>query len=716
MTTAEAEARGPGSRAGARALAAAVPVWGWLTAIVAASALIRFLAALSVHAAWIFQDEIVYSDLARSLGRTGHFALRQSVGRSGFGPVYPTLLAPAYALFGSIPDAYLATKAINAVLMSLAAVPAYMIARRVLTPRFALGAAALSVAIPSMAYTSTLLSENAFYPAVLATMAALVLVLERPTILRQVAFFGFLLVAFLTRAQGVMLLAALLIAVAALVVSDAARERDWAPRSLARRLDAFRLTWVVLVVGAIGVVALEVARGRSVGSILGAYQGVTASNYTVGATARWFLYHVGEIDMYVGILPFAALILVAIVAFARTNADRSLAIFAAAALGLVLSFGVMAAAFASQPVGLRVEERYFFSVAPFMLIALLVWIERRIVTWPAAVATAAALAAALPGTIPFPSVVTSDNVHDTLAFVPLLRLEQRHVAPDHLTAIVVLAALAGAVLFAVLPPRWRFVGVGVVLLWFAYVERAEQLNINQASRDALHAGIRGPKTWVDDRIGGNADGAILAYGGTTAHPYWENEFFNASLRKVYNLGSITYDALPMTQVTALPSGAVVDAEGHPARAKYVAAAFTVTPRGRLIGADEEAGMRLYRTSGAIVLTDRIDGLYTDRWSGGEVAYTRFACHGGTVVVTLLSDPDLHPQPQTIVATAGSRQVATFTYKPRLAAQRMTVPLTPTDGACSVKFSVPVAVPQLVTGSPDTRQLGVRFLNFAYQPR
>jgi hypothetical protein len=715
MTTAEAEARGPSTRARARTAVGSIPIWGWVAAIVTGSALVRFLAALSVHAAWIFQDEIVYSDLARSLGRTGHFALRQSVGRSGFGPVYPILLAPAYALFSSVPDAYLATKAINAVVMSLAAVPVYLIARRVLSPKFAVGAAALSVAIPSMAYTSTLLSENAFYPAVMATMAAIVAIVERPTLVRQLAFFGFLIVAFYTRAQGVMLLPVLVLAIAAVVATDAAREQDWALRTLARRLDAFRITWIVLLAGGIGVVALQLARGRSLGSILGVYQGVTSSHYTVAATARWFLWHIGEIDMYVGVLPFAALILVAILAFARSNADRPLAGFASAAVALTLSFGVTAAAFASQPAGLRVEERYFFYVAPFMLIALLVWIERRIATWPAAIAVAAAAAAALPGTIPFPSVVTSDNVHDTMAFVPLLRLELRHVAPDRLAAIIVLAALAGAVLFAVLPVRWRLVGLAAVLLWFAFVERSEQLNINQASRDALHAGIRVDRSWIDRRVGASADAAILAYGGTTALPYWENEFFNGSLKKIYNLGSIPYDSLPMAQVTAQPSGALVAPDRRPARARYVAAYFTVRPRGRLLAADEQAGMRLYRTAGPIAVKDVVYGIYPDRWSGAQVSYTRYACRGGTVTATLLSDRDLHPQPLTIVASNGSKDVARFTYRPGLVARHMTVPLTPSHGVCAVTFTVPVAVPQLVTGSADTRQLGVRFLRFAYRP-
>ena len=49
-------------------------------------------------------------------------------------------------------------------MMSLAAIPAYLIARRMLSKQLAFAAAVLAVAIPSMVYTGTLMTENAFYP------------------------------------------------------------------------------------------------------------------------------------------------------------------------------------------------------------------------------------------------------------------------------------------------------------------------------------------------------------------------------------------------------------------------------------------------------------------------------------------------------------------------------------------------------------------------
>ena len=56
--------------------------------------------------------------------------------------------------------------------MSLAAIPAYFLARRLLPARLALVVAALTVLVPSMLYTGTLMTENAFYPLFLVVALA----------------------------------------------------------------------------------------------------------------------------------------------------------------------------------------------------------------------------------------------------------------------------------------------------------------------------------------------------------------------------------------------------------------------------------------------------------------------------------------------------------------------------------------------------------------
>ena len=150
-----------GARERAWSLARAVPVWAWLVGLVALSTGIRYVFTRQTVAPWIFVDELIYSELAKSFAAGGHFLVHDhSTGSYGY--VYPILIAPAWAAFKAVPDAYAAAKGINALVMSLAAVPAYFIARRMLTQWLSLAAAALAVAIPSMVYTSTLMTENAF--------------------------------------------------------------------------------------------------------------------------------------------------------------------------------------------------------------------------------------------------------------------------------------------------------------------------------------------------------------------------------------------------------------------------------------------------------------------------------------------------------------------------------------------------------------------------
>ena len=149
----------------------AVPVWAWLALIVVGSAALRLWLVSGMAGPFIFVDELIYSELARSLAAGDGYSVR-GLPTSGYSLLYPLLIAPAYALFDGLPDAYALAKSINAVAMSLAAVPAFLIARRVVRPSLALLAALTAVAVPSLAYTATLTTESLFYPVALLLRVA----------------------------------------------------------------------------------------------------------------------------------------------------------------------------------------------------------------------------------------------------------------------------------------------------------------------------------------------------------------------------------------------------------------------------------------------------------------------------------------------------------------------------------------------------------------
>ena len=126
------------------------PAWAWVALVVAASVALRAWLGSRMPAPFIFTDELQYQENARSLAAgEGLEARGEPYGIASV--VYPLVLAPAYALLEGLPDAYAAARTINAVVMSLAAIPAYAIARRVLPFRWAILAAVLAVAVPSMA-------------------------------------------------------------------------------------------------------------------------------------------------------------------------------------------------------------------------------------------------------------------------------------------------------------------------------------------------------------------------------------------------------------------------------------------------------------------------------------------------------------------------------------------------------------------------------------
>ncbi len=387
------------------------PMWIWLAGLYAVSVVVQLTLGLRVVSPWIMVDELVYSDMARSFAATGHFLIRGVHGNYGF--VYPLLLSPAYAIFGSMHDVYEWARVLNALLMSSAVVPAYLVARRVVRPSAALAAAALAVAIPSLAYVGMLMTENAFYPLFLWLAFALVLMLEKPTLARQLAVLGLCVLAFVTRAQTVALVAGVL--TAPLVLA-------WIERGRPRSLKAFAPLYGIVVGGAALVAIVEVALGRSPTHILGNYSKATGGGYHFWTSLKWLILHLAELDLYLWIVPFAAVIV--LVANAR-HLDRRLRVFAAVTVSLSAWLVLEVAVFASR-YSLRVEERNLFYVAPLFLVALLAWIERGQPRPPRAAVAAAGVAAALPGALPFAHLLNITAESDTLR-LPAVVVRRRRV-------------------------------------------------------------------------------------------------------------------------------------------------------------------------------------------------------------------------------------------------------------------------------------------------
>ena len=180
-------------------------------------------------APWIFPDELLYSELAKSLGDFDLPAIRGE--RSlAYGLVYPLLVAPAWMASTDVANAYDVARVLNAMLLSLSAVPAYLLARRFVGEGRSLVVAALSIAVPSMVYAGTLMTEVALYPLAVLAFLMMARALERPTVARQLLALSAIVLAAQAKASALALIPAFLLGAGVLVLLDRrtrVRSRMW---------------------------------------------------------------------------------------------------------------------------------------------------------------------------------------------------------------------------------------------------------------------------------------------------------------------------------------------------------------------------------------------------------------------------------------------------------------------------------------------------------
>ncbi|MFL5250887.1 MAG: hypothetical protein ACJ79V_23960, partial [Myxococcales bacterium] len=142
-----------------------------LTILVGVSFLLRAVGSAAHPAPRYFPDEYIYTALSRALGSGTAPSVR---GEPAHFPALlePLLAAPFHALF-SPETAYRLTQLENALFMSLAAVPVYLLARRLeISAGYALGCAAFTVALPDLVFSSYTLADPLAFPLALAAVCA----------------------------------------------------------------------------------------------------------------------------------------------------------------------------------------------------------------------------------------------------------------------------------------------------------------------------------------------------------------------------------------------------------------------------------------------------------------------------------------------------------------------------------------------------------------
>ncbi len=692
---------------------ARVPAWAWLAAIVGLSWLLRLWLVRGMAAPFIFVDEAIYTELARSLADTGSFAVRETA-VSGYSILYPALLAPVYGVLDSLVDAYAAAKATNAVVMSLAAIPTYLLARRVSGDRLALLGAAIAVVVPSMAYTGTLTTESLFYPVALGFAFVLVRYLERPGWRWLAALVVALAIAFATRSQSLAFVPA--IATAPLVLALL--------RSRRSALRPFVPLYALGAAAAIGLVVLQAARGRSLSDLLGAYSIVGEGGYDTGQVLRFWLWHVEELDLYVGIVPFAALVLALLVG--RGLPDR-LQEHVATTTALVTWSTLAVGAFASRFASDRIQDRYLFFLAPLLVVVLLAWVELGAPRPRVPTLAAAAIALGLVLVFPYVRFIGEPARSDSLGLIPLWTINE-HLVAGRYWATVAVAGIAVLALYVLVPARYAVAVPIVVLALFAVLSRpvwSGPHGFVAAGIGALRQGNPGlPRDWIDRAVPAGEEVAVLWTGRADRFTVNMNEFFNRRVGHVYYTDEPTPGGIGEIPVKRLTGGAragvFVDPDGNVIAVPYALLDGSVIPDGAVVERNETVGTALWRLTGPLSSREEITGIYPDTWSGPRVRWSLLRCEGGRITATVHSDPSLFTQAQRLRASNrvdGAGVDAIARVPPT--GERVSLPIRvkPSGGTCTVDYAIsPTANPsEVIPGSTDDRELGVHFDAFLWEP-
>ena len=508
-----------------------------------------------------FADEYIYAELGRSLAETGRPLIR---GASASFPalLQPLLTAPAW-LVDDVETSFRLIQALGALAMSLAAVPVFLLARRLrLGVGISFALAALALVVPDMSYAGWVLAEPFAYPLALGAVAVGTVALARPSLRLQLAFLALAALATFARVQFAVLPLCFLAGILILGLRD-------------RRLRA-TLREQVLVVAAILIpVVAFVAVGPS--RALGFYQGILDLQLGSPELAKWFGADAMLLAFAAGIVlaPGAALGLW--LAVQRPRSREELA-FGALAAPFVAALLLEAAAYGIG--GDRIQERYFFYAVPLVGILFALYASRG---WPHRLVhgVLAAGLILLAARVPLSGFSAADGKTNSPTLYATARLEQ--IVGDVGTASLVLAlgiaALAGVLVLASRRPRLATplaLGLALVVCATTY---AGAVSFNLANAAWTRAHLLEPKPSFVDAAGVD-DAAMLLTWSSERGVASEYLFWNRSVNDVYLLpGAEPPDSFAVTRVTITPDGTLL-AAGEPVTRPLVVDGFSDTVRFR----------------------------------------------------------------------------------------------------------------------------------------
>ncbi|HEY2327002.1 MAG TPA: hypothetical protein VGH52_05900 [Gaiellaceae bacterium] len=680
--------------------------------------------ASALKAPFVFGDEIKWALISRKLAHDSHVATIGSV--PSFSP-FAILLAPWWRLH-STHAAYAGIRYADTIVMALAAVPVYLLARRLVTPGWAAVAALGTLCTSAYFYAPLLLPEVLAFPTFALVAYISVQALAGRGRRWTIAAVVLCAAAIAVRSELLMAGGALALAAAWLWLVGPRGKRLRAGWSLADNVGA-----ALLAIGAYVIANRFVSPHVLSWSLV--TQNFKGRLWTLGLESG------SALAIGLGILPAIAGLASLWVPERREDPQwRAFASYLGASIFMFGTYAGVKAAYNSTFVFTRVEERNIIYLAPLLLVGTTIVLSARRSLLPllASAAFVAFIVLHYGYQLAFPysdapgygiAVManrafywTQTDIRWALAVAAAVALGVLLVANDRrLPKVAREAVLAAAVL--------------TVALWMA----AGQVTSARGAEHASQAELNGlaaigavPLNWIDAASKGQG----VAYLGQELAPplgdptgLWQEEFWNRSLQVIDTLDSSAPG--PVTSVTPgldKPDGSLTDDPGLP----YALADGGVTFQAKKIA--RHGSLILYRLSShPWKLRQSVIGLTGDGWiigaGEGQPAEGTFAYYGpertlGTLSVQISS---------TLCPTNAPVQHATVRVgpvalndqqKPVVAhavyVRRIVVPSChdPQHKPAYLTFSVrpPVAVTVMVTptiqpsaygGSSDSRELGAQ---------
>jgi hypothetical protein len=483
----------------------------------------------------LFPDEYIYAALGRSLVHAGRPLIR---GGSAHFPALlePVLTAPVW-LVHDVDVAYRLLQVENALAISLAAIPVYLIARRLrLGAWMSLALAALAVVGPQTLFASGVLAEPFSYPLLLASIAAAMALLEQPTRRRGIVFVVLALLSALARVQLAIVPACTLVAAVAMGVRE---------RRLRRTLREQRLL--------VGLVGAELALAAALAAThhVGYYEQLLPSGVAAAGALR-----ITGAGIYVVLLTAGcALAPGAVAGWAlallkpRTRGELA---FAALATALAAAVLLQCALYGDLHL---VQERYLMYLVPLVAICFALRATRRPRRWLVEAALGAVLVITT-GAVPLSGYAHSSKASLAPFLFGIDRLEIVVRNPGSASLIVATAAtvLVGLAVAGAARPHAGTALVLALSLAFSLAGLAGGFSFDRLADSRIRdVFLPHDRSWVDhERVG---PVTYLAATGAARNPAHATMFWNPSIDRLLLLpGTARFDKLPQAQATVAEDG------------------------------------------------------------------------------------------------------------------------------------------------------------------